>query len=70
MKKESTKVLEEIIKLHPFLEKSEIKDANDDKLQKLSKQLNEPRFLSYKIKRQLEEMELKEQRRKFFANKK
>lgn len=70
MKKESTKVLEEIVKLYPFLEKSEIKDANDDKLQKLSKQLNEPRFLSYKIKRQLEEMELKEQRRKFLANKK
>ena len=70
MKKESTKVLEEIVKLYPFLEKSEIKDANDDKLQKLSKQLNEPRFLPYKIKRQLEEMELKEQRRKFLANKK
>lgn len=67
--KQSEKILTEIIKLYPFLEKTDITEASESKLQKLANKLQEPRFLSWKINKKLEELEAKRKQSEFLKKK-
>lgn len=69
-KKESEILLDEIVKLHPILDKNIVKNWTDHELYKASEKFQEPRFLSYRLKRDLENRALKDQRKKFLQNKK
>ena len=58
-KKESEIILDEIIRLHPFLDKKVVKNWSDHELDKASRKLQEPRFFNYQVKRQIENMSKK-----------
>ena len=62
-------MLSELMKLYPHIDKKALKNASDTELHDMSTKLNEPRFLSFAIKRNMEKMEVREQRRKFFMKK-
>ena len=51
VKKESEIILDEIIRLHPFLDKKVVKNWSDHELDKASRKLQEPRFFNYQVKR-------------------
>lgn len=68
--KQSEKILDEILSLHPFLERKDIKEMPENRLQKLANKLQEPRLYNYIISRNIEEQTLKNIRRKFLQNQK